>query len=110
MFHQRIKGSVTFKSNNLEKVQLVCFGSRFGEPIENNTIEEIIKDIVDLPACVNYKVLPNGDKVFNMPSFFPQMALKRIVPVGRICESRREKYELRGWTFLPEEEIMKHYM
>jgi hypothetical protein len=109
MFHQRIKGSATFKSNNIDKIQLVCFGNRFGESIENTTVEDMVKDIVDLPACVNYKVLPNGDKIFTMPSFFPQMAMKRVVPVNLICKTRREKYEQRGWKFVSSEEMMNHY-
>jgi len=100
MFHQRIKGSATFRSNNIDKIQLVCFGSRFGENIDNNTIEDLTKEIVDLPACVNYKILPDGSKCFSMPRFFPQMAILRTVPADRICKSRRAKYETRGWKFI----------
>ena len=108
-FHQRIKGSVTFNSKNLDKIQLVCFGSKFGESIDNESIEDIVKDIVDLPACVNYKVLPNGDKLFTMPSFFPKVAQTRIVPLARICKTRREKYEARGWSFVSDETAYSTY-
>jgi len=108
-FHQCIKGSVTYKSNNLDKIQLVCFGSRFGESIDDKTVEDIVKDIVDLPACVSYKVLPNGDKLFTMPSFFPKIVATRIVPLARICKTRREKYETRGWSFVTDDTVYSIY-
>lgn len=64
------------------------------------TIQEIVREIVDYPACITFKVIGNK-KIFDVPTCALHMLQTMRVPSKFIHnKERQKKYENYGFTFV----------
>jgi hypothetical protein len=108
MFHDFIKGSRTYTSETLEKIQTVHFKTD-----EGRSLQSVLSETTDSPSCVNFHVetyktrtmagYPNGpltsQKIFHVPQKGLELLLTGKGKSDDICSSRKEKYEERGYKY-----------
>ncbi len=91
-FHEFVHGTTTLHLPSGKEVQLInLYGSK--SPIE------ILNQTTDLPSCVSYTVLENGERIFHVPEKGREALFRREISVKDICQSRQEKYRQRGYTY-----------
>ena len=95
-FHDSILSTRTYELDGFnKKIQLIAI-----KTIHPNNIMNVLNSITDIPACVTYKYLDNGDKIFYVPEKGLDALYTKVIASDKICESRRDKYMKRGYIFL----------
>jgi hypothetical protein len=90
-FHESIVATCTLDVQTVPKpVQLVGIN-----PV-NRTLLAHLRDITDVPACVNYTV-EDGRRIFHVGEKCAEALFTRKMSGLAICESRKQKYKERGY-------------
>lgn len=100
-FDSSILGTKTYKSKECEeKIQMVGISKEYIEKVrpERKTITDVLEQITDIPACVQYKI-ENGKKVFIVPEKGLGVLFTGMTENKNICSKRKRKYEGRGFQF-----------
>ncbi len=58
-----------------------------------------LNNITDLPACVSFRVMEDGQRMFHVPERGLRALSTKVVSSLDICPARLEKYKARGYTF-----------
>ena len=94
-FNQNVLATRTYTIPGFQKeVQLVAIATD-----EQNKVLDVLNNITDIPSCVTYEYLKNGEKMFHIPEKNREILFTHRGSKGRICPSRVDKYFQRGYMF-----------
>lgn len=97
-FHEAIKGSCKVYHPDTDKILQFVY---LDDKNTNRSADSILAETSDLPSCVSYTWDEyTRQKIFHIPEKGREVLFNRVAKYGDVCDSRRQKYEDRGYFYM----------